>query len=437
MNEVPNLDRSRAWVRWAARTLLMAGIWPAWSGVSLAELPPVPGTETPKVDHAVVRAEGAAVKTTATPSHVDPAVVQAACSTCSGLLGSLGSPGSPGGLPPTGQGFGTPGPGNCGGCCYPGRDSCCDCCSDNCLGNFLCGIYKCICGPDPCYEPSWIAAANNAFFVDSPRPVTQTTLRWDNAWDITRADRAEYLFARFRAGASPGAGVAGIPRSIDVHELNSIMEVGTNKFSVAVSVPYRHLEFNDPITTPPLGSQSGFADMNIATKSVLLDCELLLLTFGFKTTIPTGSPTQGLGIGHVALEPSLIWALKLTPDTYFQGQLAYWIPIAGDREFQGNIFHCHGSLNHVLCRPLTNIQIIGSLEANEWTVINGNYTVTDGLAADGSPLIARAENSMFSTGAGVRAVICNKIDFGVGSAFSLTGNRWAEEVIRAEFRWRF
>src|SRR5262249_4680068 len=149
-------------------------------------------------------------------------------------------------------------------------------------------------------------------------------------------------------------GLPGIPRNIDVHELSAVMEVGTKKFSVAVTVPYRHLDPNDPLIPADLASQSGFVDMSIATKSVLLDCDLLLLTFGFKTWIPTGSPTQGLGVGHVSLEPSLIAALKLTPSTYLQGQLAYWIPIAGDRTYQGNIFHAHASLNQVLWRPLSN-----------------------------------------------------------------------------------
>jgi hypothetical protein len=44
---------------------------------------------------------------------------------------------------------------------------------------------------------------------------------------------------------------------------------------------------------------------------------------------------------------------------------------------------------------------------------------------------------MFSAGPGIRFVVCDKIDLGVGSAFSLTGDHWAEELVRAEFRWRF
>src|SRR3954447_3333254 len=145
MNAVPKAGRSRGWAQWAARTLRhtlvwAAGICPAGAGLSAAEpspyaadvLPPLVRQAPPaKFDSKITTADVPAPKTTA---HFDPAVVPAGCSTCGGgLLGGLGSVDAMPGLPPTGEGFGTPGPGNCGGCCYPGRTSCCDCCSDNCL----------------------------------------------------------------------------------------------------------------------------------------------------------------------------------------------------------------------------------------------------------------------------------------------------------------
>src|SRR5262249_20693838 len=91
---------------------------------------------------------------------VDPAVVQAGCSTCSqGLLyGSIN--------PPTGHGGG--GACGCNSCatgCVPGREPgncCCGCDANTCVGRMLLGLYDCICCPDPCYEPSWQPLANAA-----------------------------------------------------------------------------------------------------------------------------------------------------------------------------------------------------------------------------------------------------------------------------------
>jgi hypothetical protein len=173
--------------------------------------------------------------------------------------------------------------------------------------------------------------------------------------------------------------------------------------------------------------------MNITTKSLLLDCDLMQITFQFRTFVPTGNFPKGLGTGHVSLEPSLLTAIKLTPTSYFQGQLSYWFPIGGDTAFQGNVFHYHMSYNRLLWACGHNIQLIGTAELSGWEFLNGSYTdPVTGLA-----LRARDVGTVVSAGPGVRLSICNIIDFGVGSAFALTGDRLAAELIRAEFRWRF
>jgi hypothetical protein len=187
---------------------------------------------------------------------------------------------------------------------------------------------------------------------------------------------------------------------------------------------------------------SGFADMNIGTKSVLLDCELLLLTFQFKTYIPVGNVTQGLGTGHVSLEPSLLFNVKCSPSSYVQGQFAYWIPIGGDNLYQGNLYHFHLSYNHLLCKILQDVKLVGTLEFNQLSFFQGAFTSTNALLPNPStgalsPVSVSASTTMFSAGPGLRLFICDKIDLGVGSSFALTGERMAEELIRAEFRWRF
>src|SRR5262249_4144607 len=158
----------------------------------------------------------------------------------------------------------------------------------------------------------------------------------------------------------------------------------------------------------------------------------------FKTYIPTGSPGQGLSVGHVSLEPAFLYNLRLGPQTYLQGMTAYWIPISGDDVYQANIWHNHWSLNHVLCCPCNGLQLIGTLELTVWKIFGGAYTVTDiGNDTAGTVYVKSASTTILNGGPGIRAVICDKIDVGVGSALSMTGPRWFEEVVRAEFRWRF
>ena len=72
------------------------------------------------------------------------------------------------------------------------------------------------------------------------------------------------------------------------------------------------------------------------------------LAFQFSTDLPTGNFGKGLGTAHVSLEPALLLTMKMTPDCYFQAEMAYWIPIAGDPLFSGPIWHNHLSFNHLL-----------------------------------------------------------------------------------------
>jgi hypothetical protein len=202
-------------------------------------------------------------------------------------------------------------------------------------------------------------------------------------------------------------------------------EVAAGRSAFFVEIPYR-------LIVPDIGpTHAGFADMNLGTKSMLLDCELLQLTFQFKTFLPVGNPLNGLGTGHVSLEPSLLSSLKLSPSTYLQGQLAEWIPIAGDTSYSGSILHYHLSLNQVLMRVTPDSPLIGTLEFGGWSFQGGLYT---------DPYRGPTKSSgsaYYSLGPGLRMVICDGYDIGVGTAFALTSGRWAEQFYRVELRIRF
>jgi hypothetical protein len=340
-------------------------------------------------------------------------LLQTGCSSCgSGMsMGSLGA--------------------GCGEGCYPGRTN--ECCynSDSFLGRLFGGFYECICCPDPCYEPKWLPVADSAFFVDAARPVTQMRLRWDEAWDMRDPDRAEFFYARQGL-----RGPHNLVRTLDYRDLNMYMEAAAGKAGLFVETSYIAIDPTPDPLLPGASNKSGFNDMTAGTKAMLLDCELTQVTFQFKTYIPTGNFTSGLGTGHVSLEPSFLFNLRISPTTYVQGQLAYWIAIGGDNLYQGNVFHCHGSLNHVLCKLTSNVELVGTFEANEWSVMNGAFS-SPNLVSNGQPVPIHAVTTMFSMGPGVRLFVCDKIDIGVGSAFATTTDHWAEGIIRTEFRWRF
>jgi hypothetical protein len=418
----------RRYRRWIAAILLTIA-WsarPAWAQTSEPTASPIPTT----------------VDSTGLAPLTDGGVVPAGCSSC----GNGGYTGSFGGCATCG--------GGCGESCKPGNfhpEYCCCNFGDSCVGRFFTGVYQCICCPDPCYVPAWTPVADSSFFVDSARPVTQMKLRWDSGFDLKDPDRAEFYWARegVNQQAIPVCGNTGgfgkgpkcIPSTIDYESLTLVMEAAAGPAGIVIETPYEHYDPNIGAANALVSGSnccpvSGFEDIKIATKAMLLDCELMQLTFQFKTYIPSGSFGKGLGTGHVSLEPSLLYTVRVSPETYVQGQLSYWIPLGGDSVYESDIFHCHMSLNHVLWCPCPGVKVVGTAEINEWSVCYGEYTIPD-FGLNGKPVAGSAEATMVSAGPGIRAFFCDKIDLGVGTAFALTGNHWEEELIRAEFRWRF
>jgi hypothetical protein len=304
--------------------------------------------------------------------------------------------------------------------CAAGHPAC-ETCSGQHWGRLFCALHDALCCPDPCYEPRWIPAANAAFFIPSVRPTTYTRFRWDYGNNLTQPDRNEYFWAAIGL-----RGPANAETRVNYHELSMYAEVGTEKFSFFINTPYRNL--NPTVNT----SASGFGDLTLGTKSVLIDSELVLTTFQFATTIPTGLSGRGLGAGHVSLEPSLLYAVKLYTDTYWQGQIGYWIPIGGTAGVAGGAWFYNNSLNHVLWRPLKDTALIGTFETTGITWNSGGATG----AAVGTILNSRGV-TYFGVGPGIRLSVCDRVDFGFGVQFAITNDHLANQLYRTELRWRF
>jgi hypothetical protein len=315
--------------------------------------------------------------------------------------------------------------------CIPGRTRpCYHAEATTFIGRFASNLYHCLCCPDPCYEPTWVPEANASFFVDPARPRTQKRLRWDHAFSLWFPDRSEYFWARSFRGPGPqprtpvtrhGQPIYG-ERVVSYDQLYIYMEAALPRFSFFTEIPYRS-------TSPDLTAHhAGFSDMNIGTKSLLLDCDLIQLALQFKTYLPIGSVSDGLGNGHVSLEPSLLMALHLAPHTYLQGQLAEWVPLGGDPDYAGAILHYHLSMNHLLCNVMPDVPLIGTFEFNGWSFQDGAFT---------APFLGPQKSSgdsYLSLGPGLRMSVCNFIDFGVGTAFALDTPNWGNPLIRSEIR---
>jgi hypothetical protein len=400
----------------AGRAVVLAALALAASGgFARAQAPAEPAAPSRVINATAVRPDGSSAE-----------ITLAGCTGC-GLPGG-GAPYNPGpgvygwghkyGPPPCDLGCVDEGCGEAG--CHAGYFGCDPCEGQHRFTRLFCAFHNALCCPDPCYEPRWVDAANAALFVPSVRPFTYSRLRWDHGRNLTDPDRAEYFWAAI------GKNGPGQPeRSVDYNELSLYAEMGGPKFSLYINTPYRNQEGE-----VNRGS-GGFGDLTIGTKTVLIDSELMLFTFSLGTTIPTGLSGRGIGTGHVSMDPSLLYAVKLYPETYWQGQLGYWIPIGGTSGFPGSVLFYHNSINHVIARPLKDTALIGTIETSGFTFTSGSFTDVNGVVRSAN------DTTYFAVGPGLRLALCDKLDFGFGVQFSVTGNHFAEQLYRTEIRWRF
>ena len=130
-------------------------------------------------------------------------------------------------------------------------------------------------------------------------------------------------------------------------------------------------------------------------------------------------------------------------NTYIQGELAEWSPIAGTTDFVGSALKYFLSVNHALLKPSDNLQLIGTLEFGGISFQAGRFT--NPLLATGAPnpnpdgttFTNARTSSYFSIGPGFRLFYCQKFDVGIGMQFNVTTFNIADQLYRTEVRWRF
>jgi hypothetical protein len=313
----------------------------------------------------------------------------------------------------------------CGSNCVAGGH-CCRCENETGFGRLYCHLYNAFQCADPCYEPGWVAGANAALFVDTARPQTMMVFRYDRGINMVFPDRSEFFWAKIGGKKSPPP-----VSSLDYHQFYMYSEAGAGRFSFFTEMPYRSW------SADPTSSGAGFVDLTLGTKTLLIDTEYAQLTLQTRTTLPTGSAGKGLSAGHVSLEPALILAAKLTPDTYFQGQIGEWMPIGGDDQHAGAIFNYRAALNHVIARPFADSQFIATLEMVGYCFQDGEYTVPSVEGPDGFTTVKSNGGNYLSIGPGLRWAMSQKCDFGFGVQFAVTEDHFAEQLYRFEFRLRF
>jgi hypothetical protein len=270
-----------------------------------------------------------------------------------------------------------------------------------------------------------IVSDSKTGYIDGAIPGNVFRLRYDTSYNNRRPTRAEFIEPQ----SAPGGPGWPLPeKSVDYQDVFAYAEfLFLPRLSGFVEVPARFL--NPEVNA----NTAGLGDMNVGFKYAFLESETGLLTFQFRTYIPTGDADRGLGVHHVSLEPALLFYQALSDRAGMEGELRYWVPIGGT-DFAGSMvrygvgFH-YDVVRNCDCRLGPVVEFVG------WSVLSGKES-----AAEPSGLVIVRDaggQTIVNAKLGMRLGISDWADVYAGWGRPLTGDRWYENTFRMEMRFLY
>jgi hypothetical protein len=292
-------------------------------------------------------------------------------------------------------------------------------------------------------EPSGVGGGGDyrgtaSSYIDSAIPQNVMRFRFDSYYDINRPDRGEFYYAKCGCfAAAQGVRAPGPPlMETDIkstQEYSAYIEWAPSScLSGFIEVPIRAI--NPEVNA----NNSGLGDINFGMKYAFWQTEDTVATFQFRTYVPSGDSTKGLGTDHTTLEPALLLYRRLAPKFYLEAELRDWIPIGGT-DFESNVIRYGVGVSYLLYDTGT-FRIQPTLEFVGWTFLGGQELNPDTGAAqgaEGDTIVNAKVGARFGFGRLTQPGFLSPADFAVTYGRALTGDFIYKDIVRGEFRLRF
>jgi hypothetical protein len=259
-------------------------------------------------------------------------------------------------------------------------------------------------------------------YIDSAIPSDVARMRYDTSYNNRRPTRAEFFYAQ---GAPQGPGLPLPERSVDYQDFSVYAEtVLLPQFSAFLEVPTRFLNAD-------LNANSGgLGDVQVGFKYAFLESNDSVLTFQFRTYIPSGDADRGLGTNHVSLEPALLYYQALNERTGIEAELRYWVPVGGT-DFAGQVIRYGAGVHYDVVREC-GWRLGPVVEVVGWTMLDGKESA---LQPSGQVEVRDAAGqTVVNTKVGLRLGLGDRVDVYAGWGRPVTGDRWYENTYRFEMR---
>jgi hypothetical protein len=310
-------------------------------------------------------------------------------------------------------------------------------------------------------------------YIDWALPQNVVRFRFDAQYNDTVPDRAEFIYPQYQRQLNE----KGQPESyIFDPKINAFREVEfnpaqrTNNFLLAKSQPqlYQYtfagrglpevesrvdsqvgsayvewaplprlstfVEMTVVGLNPEINSNtSGIGDTNAGFKYAFLLQDTRVASFQFRTYIPTGEPTRGLGTGHVSLEPALLFNQQVGARGALFGELRDWIPIGGSNRAGNVLRYGLGGAWKVIDTP--NWWLAPAVEFVGWSVLSGEETIF--VAPDIFDVRSARGDTIINGKVGLRLGLGARNQFSVSYGHALTSEAWYRDIFRLEYRRTF
>lgn len=265
---------------------------------------------------------------------------------------------------------------------------------------------------------------SNVGYVDTALIQTQARFRLDLNYDIDKVNRGEYLWA-WPAAVSNGP--PAVESNVDYQRYAAYFEYAlADNFSAFIESGI--LALNPEINA----NTAGVGDIQTGFKWAWHQDEDSALTFQMKFYADNGDASRGLGTGHFSVEPGLLF-LQQYDCFVLEGEVKTWSSIDGTSPFQGSLIQ-YGLGGSTTLQPWGLPDVRPVVEVVGWTFLDGraDRQTLGGIVAED------AEGHTIINGKiGARLNVTDGMDVYLGYGRSLTGQRFYQDIFRAEVRFAF
>lgn len=262
-------------------------------------------------------------------------------------------------------------------------------------------------------------------YIDSAAIQNQVRFRADATYGANKINRGEYIWAWPSAVSN---GPPNVESNVDYQKFSAYFEYAL--FSNASAFfEAGVLSLNPEINQ----NTSGVGDIQAGFKyGIVQECDTLV-TFQMKFYADNADAARGLGTGHFSVEPGLLF-LHQTDYVVLEGELKHWASIDGTDPFEGSLIQ-YGLGASSSLEPWGLPEVRPVVELVGWTFVNGR---ADRINSNGFVEAEDAEgHTIINAKFGTRLNLTDGTDLYLGYGRSLTGQRFYQDIFRAELRLAF